>query len=53
MKMKLQIKTLIKYKKEVLTIVFLNGQIYNPFISQIYTSFHKVVIKPKYDFWVH
>lgn len=51
--MKIQIRHLIKCKKENLLIVFLNGQIYNPFISQLYTSFHKVVIKPKYDFWVH
>jgi hypothetical protein len=49
----LKIRNILKYKKDILIIVFLNGQVYTPFISQLFTSFHKNIIKPKYDFWIH
>jgi len=46
-------KQMLKYKKNYLIIVFLNGQIYYPYIAQIFTSFNKIISKPKYDFWIH
>ena len=43
----------MKYKKENLIIVFLNGQILNIKVSLIINSLLNIIHKPKYDFWVH
>lgn len=49
----IKLKNVIKFKKLYQIVIFLNGQLYYPYISQIFTSMSKLVNKPKYDFWVH
>ena len=49
----MKIRSFMKYKKENLIIVFLNGQILNIKVSLIINSLLNIIHKPKYDFWVH
>jgi len=49
----LKLKNVIKFKRAFQIILFLNGQVFFPYMGQSFTSLNKLIIKPKYDFWLH
>ena len=48
---KLMYKNIIKYKKQTIIIIYLNGQIYLAYSQPFYSLFHNYFNKTKYDFF--
>jgi hypothetical protein len=48
---KINYKNIIKYKKQTIIVIYLNGQIYLTYSQPFYSLFHNYFNKTKYDFF--
>jgi hypothetical protein len=44
-------KKLVKYKKQDIIVVYLNGQTFNIYSQPFYSLFHNLINKTRYDYF--